>query len=533
MQNKLRMFLYGFLTILFVISQFGISFFLGDIINTLSIYNNILFIKRCYWIAILLILLFITNIGKRNIIESIKYTDLSSKKSIITEKIFAMEPYALIEKENSFYTNLLQNDFNKYEQLYLGGLWNITEKVLMILICIFILIVADVKILMAAIIMIGLVCCVPYIFDKLIQKLTSNYSDNMKILMDDLHNYLNNANQLQYFGTLNHAEKRFHKQLLSTTISKQNLYFLLILQNNLSLILSMILTIGIMIYATYLKQTELITISFSSLSISFISGLLSENVLEFIDSYNKFKSGKVFKKNIDVFLKMDIKKATNEISRIHSITFNNVAIEKGDKILLSNVNITFAENKKYLIIGKSGSGKSSFINTLLFLNAYLGEIYMNGINMQTINKNSIFSNISYINGNGKVFDGTITENITMFNNKFDEPTLFKICDLLELKNINKQITENTISGGERQKILIARSLYKNSSVFIIDEATSELDMRMQYKIEEYFLDMQNKMIINVSHKIPGSLIKNYDFIYKIEDGCICNFLPDYKRYINV
>jgi ABC-type multidrug transport system fused ATPase/permease subunit len=165
---------------------------------------------------------------------------------------------------------------------------------------------------------------------------------------------------------------------------------------------------------------------------------------------------------------------TNEIS---TINMNNIQIFYENKDVLIDSKLTFEKSKKYGIVGKSGCGKSSLIKVLIGeINNYSGEILLNGDISNT--ENTLLKNISYVNQNTYLFNDTIKNNIIM-GREADDSVIRQLLEILRLDEFSPDhmIEENgkNLSGGQRQRIALARALFNDKEILILDEATANLD----------------------------------------------------------
>ena len=193
--------------------------------------------------------------------------------------------------------------------------------------------------------------------------------------------------------------------------------------------------------------------------------------------------------------------------------------------LFDNVSLKIKYGSKYLIYGSSGNGKSTIMKIILkYLKDYNGDIYIGNTNLKDISDESISSNMTYVSQHSYVYNDTVKNNIIMDRNinHDDYERVIDICNLNKFINSKKLrnnylIEDNgfNISGGERQKIVLARSLLKESNYIILDEALSEVGFNEEKeiinKIFEYFKD---KTIIYISHK--KEIINMFDLKFKLE-----------------
>ena len=180
--------------------------------------------------------------------------------------------------------------------------------------------------------------------------------------------------------------------------------------------------------------------------------------------------------------------------KINSIKLKNVSINYNEKVILENVNLTTKKNNIIGIVGPSGSGKTSLVELILGLKEpKKGNVYIN--NRKNITKSNNYKNsVSYVSQDIFLFEGTILENITFgapekkinierLNSVISDSELDKLVNK-HPKKLNYIISEagKNFSGGEKQRLTIARALYRNSEIIVFDEATSSLDNLTEKKI---------------------------------------------------
>lgn len=212
-----------------------------------------------------------------------------------------------------------------------------------------------------------------------------------------------------------------------------------------------------------------------------------------------------------------------------NIIYNNLTYKNGSKYLFKNLNLTIRKGEKILLSGSSGSGKSTLMKMLL---KYIGTAYdtvkIAGIDINHYHLESIRSNITYTTSSEYLFNDTIKNNITLYR-EYNEEELEKIIEICNINDIikdsdlglNKLIEENgfNFSNGERQRIILARSLLRKTNIYIFDEALGQIDITREKKIlESMFAYLQDKTVIVISHRFNNK--KLFDRVLKLEKGQI-------------
>ncbi len=221
---------------------------------------------------------------------------------------------------------------------------------------------------------------------------------------------------------------------------------------------------------------------------------------------------------------MDIPNHLENGISIRSLRFG---YEPGNEIL-HDINIDFEAGKSYAIVGNSGSGKSTLLNLLMAsCHDYDGTICFDNAELRNISSKSLYELVSMIEQNVFVFDASVRDNITMFR---DFPaadvdravTLSGLSKLIEQSGTDYLCGENGrgLSGGEKQRISIARGLLQNSSVLLADEVTAALDAQTAYQVTGDILKLDGITRIVVTHALVESLLKQYDGIIVLKDGYI-------------
>ena len=219
------------------------------------------------------------------------------------------------------------------------------------------------------------------------------------------------------------------------------------------------------------------------------------------------------------------------IDNINEITISNLKFRYDDKVILNDITYKFDKNKSYAIVGTSGSGKTTLINLLLGkYNNYTGNIHYNNTELREISIDSLFEISSFVEQNVFVFDDSIINNITMYSN-IDEELLSEainksgLAKLIEEKGPDYRCGENgcNLSGGEKQRISIARALVKKSQLLLLDEATSALDNETSASITNNLLAIDNTTKIMITHRLDEEILSKFDEIIVMKNGNVVEY----------
>lgn len=214
-------------------------------------------------------------------------------------------------------------------------------------------------------------------------------------------------------------------------------------------------------------------------------------------------------------------------STCENIKFTNVCLNFGDKVALQDISFEVKKGETIALVGDSGGGKSSVINTLIrFYDTTNGEILLNGKNIKEYELSSLRDNLSIVTQRVYIFNDTIGLNVS-YGQEYNEERVqeaLKKAHATEFVNkmsdgINTILDEfgTNLSGGQRQRLAIARALYKNPQILILDEATSALDNESESAITEVLEDVsKDKITFVIAHRL--STIRNANKIIVLKAG---------------
>ena len=212
-----------------------------------------------------------------------------------------------------------------------------------------------------------------------------------------------------------------------------------------------------------------------------------------------------------------------------NIEFKNLNYKIGSKYLFKDLNLEIKKGEKILLSGESGSGKSTLLKMLLrYIDVDFNHIKISNIDINHYHLENIRSNITYVTNNEYLFNDTLRNNVLLYK-EINEEEFQNICNICLIDDIVKNsvtgydtmIEENgfNFSNGERQRIILARSILRNSSIYIFDEALSGIDIAKEKKVlENIFSYLKEKTVIVISHRFNNK--KCFNRVLKLENGRI-------------
>ena len=343
-----------------------------------------------------------------------------------------------------------------------------------------------------------------------------------KFFLDKFFNTNQILEKISFFSTIITSIPRLFLEVSALVAITSVCAVLIMIGRPVDAILPMISLLAIsavrFIPALNIITSSLTTIRIRKYSIDLIVDLIKKaNLLS-----GKKKSEGVYKKDF----------SKNEIFS-NNIKLKNISFNYGTdkKVAVNNINIDITKGKSVGLIGKSGSGKSTLVDIIIgLLEPSTGEILIDDNNIGT-KKISWQKQLGYVPQEVYLLDDTIRNNITFGIEKeeIDEKLLSDVIEKSQLKNLINSLSNKLdtligdrgarLSGGEKQRIGIARALYNKPKVIVFDEATSSLDIYNENKIlKEIYENKKDKTLIIISHR--NNTVKYCDLIYVMEDGKI-------------
>jgi len=213
----------------------------------------------------------------------------------------------------------------------------------------------------------------------------------------------------------------------------------------------------------------------------------------------------------------------------NAIRFENVSFAYAeDTPVLTNVSAVLEAGKRYAIVGASGSGKSTMLSLLTGENTgFTGDITMDGVSIREAAPESLAALMGHVQQSVFIFDDDIRRNITMFRD-FPEDEVQEairrsgLTELIARRGMDAPCGENgaNLSGGEKQRISIARCILRRASVLLMDEATAALDAATASEVMEAILSLEGMTRIVVTHRLEAAMLRRFDEILVLHGGRI-------------
>jgi len=473
-----------------------------------------------YTVVILFLLFVLTKLKNRYKNSFLKKAMIQYKEEIFI-KLFDKEVNTFQEHSSTDYISAISNDLNIIESNYLNG--NITLVNQAVLLILALASMIYLSIFMTVIVL--FVSIIPTIivrsFGAKIVKIEKKVSANNATFLSRIDDFLTGFTVIK----TNLAEK----QILQYIVSENNALesekeFRRNKGDSLHLYGSML---GIMVSFIIVITGAFLTINgreTAGIVIAFIQLLNSVNTP--LQSFSPLLANKKAAEALIDKAISSVRSNTPNKFKKHDITFNdaitleNITLSYGKKKIFNRLNLRFEKGKSYAIIGESGVGKSSLINLIMKQNTnYEGEIKIDGTSLREISDEGMHGVVSIVPQHIKIFNCSIKDNITLFKTISDADIEQVIKDTNLSKLVNEKGLEHmcgiggsNLSGGEKQRIALARALIRKTPILIIDEGTSALDKKIAEEIEKTILNLDSLTRIVITHKTDSCIMQEFDNI---------------------
>lgn len=220
--------------------------------------------------------------------------------------------------------------------------------------------------------------------------------------------------------------------------------------------------------------------------------------------------------------------------QIHDIKIKHLSYSYGARLILDLNNLVIDQGKKYLVIGKSGDGKSTFLD-ILTKQKKVDGIYVNDKNLKDVQFSTYADKFSYVNQNNDLLPFSFEQNITL-GRKMSKYSLKELVTIFNLESIFDKERDNldfehlNLSGGEKQRICLARAMYRNKKWLFLDEAFSAIDKTNSDRIHQFILSNPDLTVLSIEHKVTKETVSLYDKVLLFENKKIVSM--DVEEYIN-
>lgn len=452
-------------------------------------------------------------------------------KNYVFERLCQKGIGAFSKENSSLYISALSNDARTVEMNYLANVFVIVESSAICIGALVLMFWYNPLLTVLSIVFALLPLAVSICTGNLVAKAEKRVSDKDETYMSTLKDSLIGYTVIKSFRAEIQMCRIFSDTVREVTEAKTVRKKMSVLVSGLSTCSGTILQFGIFLIGAYMALNG--------------HGLSAGSVLVFVQLLNfvinpisaipqalaEIKASKALIEKVAIALESNQRDEGAECKNqlTNGITLNNISFGyEEEKPVLHNVSFDFEAGKSYAIVGSSGSGKSTLLNLLMATHdGYTGSICYDDTELRKIKSESLYEMVSVVQQNVFIFNASIRDNITMFSD-FPSDQVDRAIELSGLSGLINERGEDYLcgengcglSGGEKQRISIARSLLKKSQVLLVDEATAALDPETAHQVSNAILDLNGLTRVVVTHALDEGLLKRYDCVLTLKNGSI-------------
>ncbi|WP_448918509.1 ATP-binding cassette domain-containing protein [Holdemanella biformis] len=372
------------------------------------------------------------------------------------------------------------------------------------------------------------------IFKNRLKKNQMNYLDSMKQWLCSIKNLCRCFNDIKILN----LEKVFcdgldieNKNLEQSTLKNNGFIKML---TSINSFISQAMFFLTLLFGIVLIHYNRLTVG-QLLGIAQASNMVIMPIVNYANLRNMIQSSiPVLQKLLDNSICSEEKESIIFDEQIHDIKIKHLSFSYGARLILDLNNLVIDQGKKYLVIGKSGDGKSTFLDVLTKQKKADG-VYVNDTDLKDIQFSAYADKFSYVNQNNDLLPFSFEQNITLGKemSKYslkDLVTIFNLESIFDKERDNLDFEHLNLSGGEKQRICLARAMYRNKKWLFLDEAFSAIDKTNSDRIHQFILSNPDLTVLSIEHKVTKETVSLYDKVLLFKNKKIVSM--NVEEYLN-
>lgn len=438
------------------------------------------------------------------------------------------------KKDSSEILNEFNNEVNVVIDNYVSSKLNVFSLTISLILGSLYIANLSVEILMFLLFCAFITILINSIFKNSLKKNQVNYLDSMKQWLCSIKNLCRCFNDIKILN----LEKVFcdgldieNKNLEQSTLKNNG--FIKIL-TSINSFISQAMFFLTLLFGIVLIHYNRLTVG-QLLGIAQASNMVIMPIVNYANLRNMIQSSKqVLQKLLDNSMCSEEKEPIVFDEQIHDIKIKHLSYSYGARLILDLNNLVINQGKKYLVIGKSGDGKSTFLDILTKQKKADG-IYVNDKDLKDVQFSTYADKFSYVNQNNDLLPFSFEQNITLGRkmSKYslkDLVTIFNLESIFDKERDNLDFEHLNLSGGEKQRICLARAMYRNKKWLFLDEAFSAIDKTNSDRIHQFILSNPYLTVLSIEHKVTKETVSLYDKVLLFENKKIVSM--NVEEYLN-
>ena len=438
------------------------------------------------------------------------------------------------KKDSSEILNEFNNEVNVVIDNYVSSKLNMFSLTISLILGSLYIANLSVEILMFLLFCAFITILINSIFKNSLKKNQMNYLDSMKQWLCSIKNLCRCFNDIKILN----LEKVFcdgldleNKNIEQSTLKNNG--FIKIL-TSINSFISQAMFFLTLLFGIVLIHYNRLTVG-QLLGIAQASNMVIMPIVNYANLRNMIQSSKqVLQKLLDNSMCSEEKEPIVFDEQIHDIKIKHLSYSYGARLILDLNNLVINQGKKYLVIGKSGDGKSTFLDILTKQKKADG-IYVNDKDLKDVQFSTYADKFSYVNQNNDLLPFSFEQNITLGRkmSKYslkDLVTIFNLESIFDKERDNLDFEHLNLSGGEKQRICLARAMYRNKKWLFLDEAFSAIDKTNSDRIHQFILSNPDLTVLSIEHKVTKETVSLYDKVLLFENKKIVSM--NVEEYLN-
>lgn len=508
---KIKRFFITTISLISLVVNMFIPFLLGNLINKVQNRESL---KNIFAFSMIVLLLGFLSIFLNSLqnytwhVYKIKF--MNYFRTLMLDSFFKKKSEYLKNNFENISSKILQDTENISKDISIGVpilILNISH----LLIVLFFMLKISFKLTIIVIILVPAVMVFLGFFQSSIGKNSLKEREAFSTLTDNIKEYTEGIFQIKVFKKEKFFLNKFKENIKTYELFLKKLRLFTSLNYAISNLSIIMLPIIILIFGSIEVNYGRLTLGYL-FSFYFYLGFIYSPIENLTNAITNLQISLGMSDRIINFLEDDMEDITKgrEISKIDKIEIKNLSFSyDGKNDIFKNLNFNLKKGDIVAIVGDSGTGKTTFTDILLkFWQNYKGNIFINDVELNTISKKSYYNRVSYLEQSTFLFKASLFENISF--KKYEDEKLIKSVKISKVdkiienkneKNFFIQSDSKNLSVGERQRIALARSLYKDFDMLILDEFTSSLDNDTEEEIVKNIKEIsKDKIILIITHR---------------------------------
>ena len=476
----------------------------------------------------------IVSISQQYVVEVLKNKVRYSLNQNLYQSYASRNIESFQKKDSSEILNEFNNEVNVVIDNYVSSKLNVFSLTISLILGSLYIANLSVEILMFLLFCAFITIFINSIFKNRLKKNQMNYLDSMKQWLCSIKNLCRCFNDIKIFN----LERKFcddldieNKNLEQSTLKNNG--FIKIL-TSINSFISQAMFFLTLLFGIVLIHYNRLTVG-QLLGIAQASNMVIMPIVNYANLRNMIQSSKpVLQKLLDNSMCYEENEPIVFDEQIHDIKIKHLSFSYGARLILDLNNLVIDQGKKYLVIGKSGDGKSTFLDILTKQKKADG-IYVNDKDLKNVQFSTYADTFSYVNQNNDLLPFSFEQNITL-GRKMSKYSLKELVTIFNLESIFDKERDNldfehlNLSGGEKQRICLARAMYRNKKWLFLDEAFSAIDKTNSDRIHQFILSNPDLTVLSIEHKVTKETVSLYDEVLLFENKKIVSM--NVEEYLN-